>query len=159
MSAPVRSAANETSVGAPEKVSLPPMTSSRPKSPLCAVGALGLATSNTSPGPTNLSIIAGKPICFTTSSPVCFLAWVSPVLDLWNVMVRSALTAVPKVSPVSESMPVGTSTATLKPLSLFICSTIWAIGGLSFPFVPVPKRASATMSASILGIVELSLTS
>ena len=52
----------------------------------------------------------------TTSSPTYFLAFSNPGFALWKVIVRSAFTAVPNTSPVSESIPVGTSTAILKPL-------------------------------------------
>ena len=159
MSTPVRSAARETKAGAPEKILLPPITSKRPKSPLCALAVRVFFAMRTSPGPANLAISLGNPMSFTISSPTYFLASCNPVFALWNVTVTFAFTALPKTSPVSESIPVGTSTAILKADKALIYSTICIMGGLSFPFVPVPSKASTTISASTWGMAELSVTS
>ena len=159
MSTPVRSAANDTKAGAPEKTSLPPTTSKRPKSPLCAVAVRAFFTRKTSPGPANFSSSRGNPMSRTTKSPTYFLALRSPVFGLWKVTVTSAFTALPKTSPLSESIPVGTSTAILSASKALICSTICVMGGLSFPLVPVPSNASTTTSAIISGMAELSVTS
>ena len=114
MSTPVRKAARDTRAGAPEKTLLPPITSKRPKSPLCALLDLGFFARITSPGPANWAILSGKPISFTSSSPTYFLATCKPLFTLWKVMVTSAFTALPNTFPVSDSTPVGISTAILK---------------------------------------------
>ena len=64
------------------RLRLPPMTSNRPKSPLCAVGLRCLETSKTSPGPAKYSISLGNPMSETTISPTYFLAFSKPCFGL-----------------------------------------------------------------------------
>ncbi len=63
-------------------------------------------------------------------------------------MIRSALTTLSITTPLSGSIPVGISTATLNPFELFICSIIAAIGSFNFPITPVPRIASIIISKS-----------
>ena len=84
----------------------------------------------------------------TRSSPRRFLALAMPAFGLWNVRVRSGLTASPWASPVSDSIPVGMSTATLNALDALMAAAISRYGDASAPLTPVPIRASTTTSAS-----------
>ncbi len=70
----------------------------------------------------------------------------SPILAAPSVAVTSARKAVPKMRPVSEHTPDGTSMAILKAASEFAASMTCARAPSTFRVRPVPKTASTTQS-------------
>ena len=89
----------------------------------------------------------------TTISPRCFPAFSNPFFGLWNVKVRSALTATSWTEPVSDSTPVGTSTAILKPFDPLMAWTISLKGDTRAPLTPVPMSAS-TITSTLRGWIS-----
>ncbi len=149
--APHSSAERAARSAAPIMPRLPPITATDPKSPLCELRARGsshgaavsgvsrkprASRSDSSPAPRSSSSSAPRQ---SRPSAVC-----SPTLCARNVRVWVARTAVPRMTPLSLSSPLGMSIARIGAPHAFMRSISWANWSSTSRASPSPSSPSTT---------------